>query len=200
MDCCPGVTKIQEKLSWWERQQCGKDASIGTSTAFEDYQTLYMNNINVFAIINVNGSKASTHHITLSFITQEHPQLLVRFEKLGQWERWYHGEDAFKCTSTAYEDCQKLSICLHTEVGVIMNQSRALILYNVVVSAQDYPGFLLSNIQGAWPYVHPQHKKVVKHLTYVWHWCGCHNEWVQSLNHCIMLWFVALPRVTLDWQ
>jgi hypothetical protein len=41
------------------------------------------------------------------------------------------------------------------------------------------------------PYPHPQHMKVVNHLSYVWSGCENQSMWVWSLNHCTWVSFGA---------
>jgi hypothetical protein len=41
------------------------------------------------------------------------------------------------------------------------------------------------------PYAHPQHMKVVNHLSYVWIGCVIHSMWVWSLIHCTRTSFSA---------
>ena len=41
------------------------------------------------------------------------------------------------------------------------------------------------------PYPHPQHMKVIKHLSYVWRGFGNHSMWVWSLNQCTITIYSA---------
>ena len=47
------------------------------------------------------------------------------------------------------------------------------------------------------PYPHPQHMKVVKHLSYVWRGCVNHSMWVWSLKQCTRGSFSAKQRTKI---
>ena len=47
------------------------------------------------------------------------------------------------------------------------------------------------------PYPHPQHMKVVKHLSYVWRGCVNHSMWVWSLKQCTSGSFSAKQRTKI---
>ncbi len=73
--------------------------------------TLYMFDIDVDVSIDESRASNTAKHI-VTYCPQEHPQLLVKLQKLGQWERWNNGKDTFIGTSTAYDGCQTPYICL----------------------------------------------------------------------------------------
>jgi hypothetical protein len=57
------------------------------------------------------------------------------------------------------------------------------------------------NVVRTYPYSHPLHMNVVKHLVCVRHWCEISFDWVYSLNHSTSPSFVAqeLPRILGDF-
>ncbi len=57
-------------------------------------------------------------------------------------------------------------------------------------------------VLGTHPYAHPQHIKVVKHLSYIWRWCEMNMGWVYSLNHRISPSLISweLPRFLAKFQ
>ena len=92
----------------------------------------------------------------------------------------------------------RLTNTLHVsgiDVGSVLIGPTALItaLHHHLLP-RSYPDFLVTShsfvSRGCWnvvrtnPYAHPQHMKVVKHLTCVWQWYGISFDWVYSLNHC----------------
>ena len=48
------------------------------------------------------------------------------------------------------------------------------------------------------PYAHPQHMKVVKHLSYDWRGWGNHSMWVWSLNQCTRASFAVPQRIRIS--
>ena len=79
-----------------------------------------------------------------------------------------------------------------SDIGVrsIWIGSTALItaFHHQLLPGSYYPEFYQNSkklVNTSSPYAHPQHIKLVKHLSYVWHWCEINLDWVYSLNHCI---------------
>ncbi len=122
---------------------------------------------------NVTIVCGASYHLLGSWISQD---LKIRFRLqvksyISNWrlsESWHLGRYVSRHNAMAYDKpWHHNTICSHPHPNF----------------PKFYPHLHKYNSVRVYPYVYPQHIKVLKHFVYVWYGCGMLSEAVCSLNH-----------------